>query len=133
MERPPFEEMTILPPTAEQMLEDPELLTAAREIYARRRARDRVMPPGLMGEPAWDILLALYAEAAGNLTMSSLCHGVGVPYTTASRWVGHLEARGWVDRFDHPRDSRVVLLALSDDGRLIVARALSAMLRPRRR
>ena len=97
-----------------------------------RRARDRVMPEGLTGEPAWDILLALYSEGPADLTISSVCHGSGVPPTTAARWIGVLEARGLLERSKHPRDDRVVLVCLTAQGRLIVERCLKAMLRATR-
>ena len=57
-------------------IDDPELLSnAAGEIYRMRRARDRYLPKELTGEPAWDILLALYAEEPAKLPVSSLCFG----------------------------------------------------------
>lgn len=97
-----------------------------------RRARDRVMPEGLTGEPAWDILLALYSEEPGELTVSSVCHGSGVPPTTAARWIGVLASQGFLERTKHPRDDRVVLVSLTAKGRLIVERCLKAMLRANR-
>jgi DNA-binding MarR family transcriptional regulator len=117
---------------AENELDDPQLLaSAAAEIYRMRRARDRIMPPGLTGEPAWDILLALYSEEPSELTVSSVCYGSGVPPTTASRWIGVLTARGLVERKQHPRDDRVILVSLTANGRLVVERSLRAMLRSR--
>jgi len=97
-----------------------------------RRARDRVMPSGLTGEPAWDILLALYSEDPGELTVSSVCHGSGVPPTTAARWIGVLDVRGFIERSKHPRDDRIVLVSLTPQGRVIVERCLKAMLRATR-
>lgn len=34
--------------------------SVARRFYAERRRRDRRLPPELLGEPAWDLLLALF-------------------------------------------------------------------------
>jgi DNA-binding MarR family transcriptional regulator len=128
------QETKTLPPFEEHELEDKQLLSsAAAEIYRMRRARDRIMPNGLMGEPAWDILLALYAEDAEKLTISSLCFGAGVPQTTALRWIGTLNKVGLVVRNPHPRDGRLILVSLSEQGRLIVERCLKAMLRASRR
>jgi DNA-binding MarR family transcriptional regulator len=122
-----------LSPFEDIELDDPQLLSsAAGEVYRMRRARDRVMPAGLMGEPAWDILLALYSEEPGDLTISSLCYGSGVPATTALRWIGVLEKEGLVERSRHQRDGRISLVSLSAEGRAIVERSLKAMLRAAR-
>jgi DNA-binding MarR family transcriptional regulator len=122
-----------LSPFEDIELDDPQLLSsAAGEVYRMRRARDRVMPAGLMGEPAWDILLALYSEEPGDLTVSSLCYGSGVPATTALRWIGVLDKEGFVERSRHQRDGRISLVSLSAEGRAIVERSLKAMLRAAR-
>ena len=106
-----------LPPFEASDLDDPALLSgAAAELYRMRRARDRVMPSGLMGEPAWDILLALYSEEPGDLTVSSLCYGSGVPETTALRWIGVLDREGLVERSKHQRDARITLCHLEHGG-----------------
>ena len=36
------------------------LRAVAERLYSDRRRRDEHFPPGLFGEPAWDLLLALY-------------------------------------------------------------------------
>jgi DNA-binding MarR family transcriptional regulator len=128
-----FQDTNTLPPFDENELDNPQVLaSAAAEIYRMRRARDRHMPGGLMGEPAWDILLALYAEEPAKLPVSSVCYGSGVPPTTALRWIGALDKRCLVERTKHHRDARIVLLSLTQEGRLIVERCLKAMLRAAR-
>jgi DNA-binding MarR family transcriptional regulator len=128
-----FQETSNLPPFEEVELDDPQLLSsAASEIYRMRRARDREMPDGVMGEPAWDILLALFAEEPAKLPVSTVCYGSGVPSTTALRWIGVLEAQGLLERTQHTRDARIVLLSLTDQGRLAMERSLNAMLRASR-
>lgn len=125
-----FKEQPTLPPFEETELQDPQLLAcAAAEIYRMRRARDRLLPGDLVGEPAWDILLALFAEEPAHLSVSSLCYASGVPTTTGLRWVKVLTRRGLIERVQHPRDGRVVLVSLTDSGRLTVGRALQSMLR----
>lgn len=122
-----------LPPFDDNDLDNPHLLaTAAAEIYRMRRARDRLMPEGLMGEPGWDILLALYSEDSNGITVSSLCYGSAVPQSTALRWIGVLEAQGLVSRAEHHRDDRIALVSLTEQGRFIVERCLKAMLRSAR-
>ena len=115
-------------------LDDCRLLTsAAAEIYAMRRARDRYMPDGLASEPAWDMLLALYSEEPSKLPVSSLCYGSGVPMTTALRWIGVLESQGLVERTRHRRDRRINLLSLTREGSSVVEQCLRAILRAAQR
>jgi DNA-binding MarR family transcriptional regulator len=122
-----------LPPFDENELRDPRLLmSAATEMYRMRRARDQLMPAGLMGEPAWDILLALYSEEPTALTVSSVCHGSGVSSAAGLRWIAVLEAENLVKRTAHERDDRIALVSMTEHGRSIVERCLRAMLRSAR-
>jgi DNA-binding MarR family transcriptional regulator len=105
------------------------LASAAAEIYGMRRARDQLMPPGLVGEPAWDMLLALYSEQPGCLSLTCLCHGSGVPSSSAHRWVRALEHEGFIERTSPPHGGSAPLLSLTKMGREIVERSLKAMLR----
>jgi DNA-binding MarR family transcriptional regulator len=122
-----------MPASIDDELDNPERLSnAAGEIYRMRRARDRYLPKELTGEPAWDILLALYAEEPAKLPVSSLCFGSGAPQTTALRWIGVLGKSGLIERTQHPRDASVLLLSLTEQGRLVIERSLRAMLRAAR-
>ena len=105
------------------------LASAAAELYRMRRARDRVLGTGLGGEPAWDMLLALYVEEPSKLPVSSVCYASAVPPTTAMRWIGVLEEQGLVQRVGHQRDSNLILVSLTDKGRTMMERSLRAMLR----
>jgi DNA-binding MarR family transcriptional regulator len=86
-------------------------------ILKARRSRSRYFDAELFADPAWDILLELYAtELRGcRISVSSLCIGAGVPATTALRWIRLLEGRGLVVRTDDPTDGRRVFVALSDE------------------
>lgn len=118
-----------LPERTDSELDDRRLLaSAATEIYAMRRARDRYMPNGLASEPAWDILLALYSEQPNKLPVSNLCYGSGAPMTTALRWIATLDGEGLVERSKHHRDGRIVLLSLTAKGCSVIERCLKAML-----
>lgn len=109
--------------------DDPALLSAAAaEIYRMRRARDHVLPKDLTGEPAWDMLLALYSEEPARLTISSVCHSSGTPHSTALRWISLLERQGLVQRGVHPRDQKIILLSLTDRGRAVMQDTLKVML-----
>jgi DNA-binding MarR family transcriptional regulator len=88
-----------------------------RSVLAWRRERDRYFEAGLFADPAWDILLELYAAELGQrrMAVSSLCIGAAVPATTALRWIRLLEKKGLVVRSADPFDGRRVFVALAED------------------
>lgn len=112
--------------------EKAELLRiAATEMYAMRRRRDKYVPKGLMGEPAWDILLALFSSQARMLNSTDLCNAAVVPGTTGLRWLQTLVSKGLITKAHPPHnaDQRMIFYSLTGDGRSIIAQALTAMLR----
>lgn len=118
-----------MPPFDETLPQDSQHLSSlAEEIYLMRRARDREMPSELFGEPAWDMLLALYRENDPALTMDALHLVSGIPESTAVRWVAALQCRGLVERA-RPGDQNLDLVSLTGEGRRILERSLGAMLR----
>ena len=91
----------------------------AAVAYEARRARARYLPPGLFAEPAWDMLLELYAaDAEGReVPTTSLCIASTAASTTALRHIEVLERTGLIVRRLNPRDNRVTLIRLSPSGR----------------
>lgn len=89
-----------------------------RALLKLRRNRDRFFDADIFADPAWDILLELYAAALGQLRVSvtSLCHAAAVPATTALRWINQLEEKGLIHRRDDPMDGRRHFLMLSHEG-----------------
>jgi hypothetical protein len=88
-----------LPPIDETHPQGSQHLSSlAEEIYLMRRARDREMPSELFGEPAWDMLLALYRENDPALTINALHLVSGIPESTAVRWVAALPRLQAADR-----------------------------------
>ncbi|MBX9730212.1 MAG: MarR family transcriptional regulator, partial [Sphingomonas sp.] len=89
-------------------LEEPQDVAAA--AYQARRMRDASFGADsvLFGEPAWDILLALYSARADGqeLSISTACAAAKVPNTTALRHLGNLEARGMIVRRADSEDRR---------------------------
>ena len=87
---------------------DADLLSLAKRIKMLRTIRSEFLPHGGLGEPIWDMLLALYiARGEGyQLTISSLCIESGVPPTTALRWVDRLVETGQAAKTAHPTDGR---------------------------
>lgn len=89
-----------------------------RAILKLRRNREQFFDGELFADPAWDILLELYAARLGQLRTSvgSLCLGAAVPATTALRWISMLESKGLIERKADPLDGRRFHLSLSTSG-----------------
>jgi DNA-binding MarR family transcriptional regulator len=102
--------------------EVPAFNHAATECHIRmmlklRRHRDRFFASELFADPAWDILLELYAAALGQfrVSVSNLCIAAAVPPTTALRWIKQLEEAGLIERRADPTDGRRQFVMLSDE------------------
>lgn len=100
---------------------DPEPRTVRATIRARR-LRDQHFTPELFADPAWDMLLDLYAARleGSRVSVSSLCIAASVPPTTALRWIGTMHDAGLFEREADPGDRRRAHITLS-------ARAAEAM------
>ena len=94
----------------------PVTAKAVRAVIAERRLRDEFLDPELFGEPAWDMLLDLYAARLEHtqVSVSSLCIAAAVPSTTALRWLRTLTMSGLVSRRSDPHDKRRVFIELGD-------------------
>ena len=89
----------------------------ADRLYAERRSRDALFPDGLFGEPAWDLLLALFtAREKGQVTI--LCkayRAAGVTDTTGRRLLDRLEEEGLITRRRAPRSRKMRVVELTED------------------
>lgn len=103
-----------------------ELVQLASSLFEARRRRDRVFNGALFGEPAWDMLLALYCLPPRGiiLTATSLCYSAEVPPSTGSRWQKLLLDQGLIKRGPDISDGRQQLVALSESGRSRMERYL---------
>ena len=97
---------------------------AVREVLKLRRSRARYFDAELFADPAWDILLELYAAELGQQrqSVSSICIGADVPQTTALRWIALLEKKGLIRREADRFDGRRVFLMLTNTSREAMAR-----------
>lgn len=88
------------------------------------------MPKDLFGEPAWDILLDLYAsEIEGKkVSISSACIASAVPATTALRWLNTLVELELVARSPDGADARRSNLELTTSARSNLRRWIQAAL-----
>lgn len=90
--------------------------THIRDLIKLRRMRDNHFTPDLFADPAWDILLDLFAAKleGRQVSVSSLCIAAAVPPTTALRWIGSMTENGLLERHSDPLDARRVFIQLSD-------------------
>jgi DNA-binding MarR family transcriptional regulator len=96
-----------------------ELTRLACKIYDARRARARVLNDELFGEPAWDMLLALYGLPARGeiLTVTALNYASDVAQSTGLRWQDRLRDEGLIERGPCEIDARKQMLRLTSKGR----------------
>jgi DNA-binding MarR family transcriptional regulator len=80
----------------------------AERLRRVRLRRNQLIGAPLFRDPAWDMMLDLYAanERRHRISVSSLCLGSGVPPTTALRHVTRLEAHGMLTREGDTADLR---------------------------
>jgi predicted transcriptional regulator len=63
-----------------------------------RQLRTSLIGRDLFADPAWDMLLGLYAAdlAGRRVSTGELCSAVDVPLSTATRWISALVERGLI-------------------------------------
>jgi DNA-binding MarR family transcriptional regulator len=100
-----------------------------RRIQNARRARSNFWNPDLFADPAWDMLLELYACKLGQqrVHVGLLCEASAVPKTTALRWLAKLEEEGLVFRQDVPHDARSVWVSLTPAGSAAMQRYFASI------
>lgn len=101
------------------------LVAMARAMLTARKLRARHLPPVMLGEPAWDILLMLYVS--DRLALSRLAEWTEIPLATITRWVNCLEEWGFVERLAHPADKRTTLVKMREKGRSALNSYLGSM------
>jgi predicted transcriptional regulator len=71
----------------------PRRFVAVSFIIKSRTDRKKYLPSRLFSEPAWDMLLNLYAAAIEkrSVGISALCVAANVGRSTADRWIAALE------------------------------------------
>ncbi|MFS2110858.1 hypothetical protein ACCC88_14295 [Sphingomonas sp. Sphisp140] len=99
--------------------DEPASEIAASEIRAvirSRRLRSQYFAAELFADPAWDMLLDLFAAniERRRVSVSSLCIAAAVPPTTALRWIGTMHEAGLFGRHADPGDRRRAYIVLSE-------------------
>jgi DNA-binding MarR family transcriptional regulator len=102
---------------------------AVRRVLRQRRMREQFFPADLFADPAWDMLLDLYAaQLEGQpVAVSSLCIAAAVPATTALRWIKTLTDTGMFERHADPRDGRRIFIGLSPKAAQAMERYFAAL------
>lgn len=98
-------------------LKQPSNATVARRRLASRRLRDRFFGQGLFADPAWDMMLDLYAAhyKGKSISVSSLTIAASVPASTALRWIVKMVEEKFMQRHPDPLDGRKVYISLTPD------------------
>jgi hypothetical protein len=88
----------------------------ADRLYAERRRRDALFPDGLFGEPAWDLLLAMFTarEKGQAMILCKAYKAAGVSDTTGRRLLDRMEADGLITRRRAPRSRKMRIVELTD-------------------
>lgn len=99
-----------------------ELAEFATRWRLLRQRRNELVGAPLFRDPAWDMLLELFAAHEGGrmVTVTSLCFASGVPQTTALRHLLLLEEHELVTRRSDSADNRLFYVEAT-------ARAISAI------
>jgi hypothetical protein len=95
---------------------DESLATRTRCYLRARRLRECLFPGGIFADPAWDMLLDLFAchLEGETVCVSDACVAAGVPTTTALRWVSRLEEAGLIERRPDTADCRRIIVELKE-------------------
>lgn len=103
--------------------------SGVRALIRARRMRDRFFDATLFSDPAWDMLLDLFAAELEHVrvSVSSLCIAAAVPATTALRWIGSMTESGLFERRPDPFDKRRAFIGLSTNAGLAMRRYFAAI------
>lgn len=103
-----------------------------RELQQLRLRRREHFNAKLFADPAWDILLELYAAEVSQrrIFIGRLCKLSGMPGTTALRWLDTLEREGLIARRNDPLDGRRKFVELTEEGSNAMRGYLSSLPRP---
>ena len=91
-----------------------------RRLIHERNRRAEHFCAGIFSDPAWDVLLELYAFALSQqpVTVTQLGTMSYVPATTVARWISLLESQGLIEREIDHLDTRNVYVALTRKGKI---------------
>jgi DNA-binding MarR family transcriptional regulator len=102
-----------LPPTHDQ------LLSFSHELFAIRERRRDFVNANQLGEPAWDMMLALVIGflQQRRLIIADVIRVSELPESTALRWIDVLQERGFIRYARDELDARATFVELEPEGR----------------
>jgi DNA-binding MarR family transcriptional regulator len=95
-----------------------EQLSVVRQIVQLRRRREQILGETLFSDPAWDMLLELYASWLDQRRMSvmDVCAAAPVPTSTGLRWLAKIVNEGLAIRRGDELDGRRSWIELTERG-----------------
>lgn len=120
---------SLTPVRTKEDLKREHLLMRAQGIIRHRELRKRFLNPGMFGEPAFDVLLALYVTKAARLTLSvrALSMLIGASESVVTGWLRFLSNEGLALCFGVEQDDPgAVTAALTEKGRTALEGYLGA-------
>lgn len=105
-----------------------EIQDLARSLVRLRQEQARHFRPIDTSAPAWDLMLVLFARESGGkpLCLGELCEKAGIARTTGLRWLHRLIDKHYVTLSDDTEDRRAVRVEITDCGRDLMVRIMSA-------
>ncbi len=120
-------------PHFQESLVEPEisLVQYAKMVLAARRARESILPPELLGEPSFDLLINSYVawSEKKDVPLADACAASGAPPSIALRWIALLVNRGLLERADAQAGGGFRSIRLKEEGVQLVTRCLQAQQR----
>lgn len=113
-------------------LDNQTLAAIARRMIIKRRLRDRLLcMPEFFGEPAWDMMLALFVAHLEEKPVSAAAASClsTVSDHTGQRYLKALEKKGLVERVFEEGDDRVVLVKLTQSAVALMAQLITRHLK----
>ena len=102
-----------------------------KEFEFRSPTAAAYLPPAMVEESGWDLLLALHFDEACELSLEKLASLISVPPKVMHRWLAELEHRNLIAAVEQPGGELRAMLTRS--GRQLLDNYLSAVsdLQPR--
>jgi DNA-binding MarR family transcriptional regulator len=103
-----------------------DLLTQMEGITGVHRSIAKALPPGVL--PPGAPVLYLLGRSDQPLRAGRVAELLDIDMSVVSRHIAHLVDHGWIERRPNPEDGRSCLLALTPEGRAVVAHATEGRL-----
>lgn len=110
-----FEQLrALLPGNAKGNIAEDHVLS----LVSARRGRDALFGAHLFSDPAWDVILELYAARLGDrqVSVSGLARLIGAPKSVTARWIAVLVDAGIVSYGGSSKETGGATVELTEDG-----------------